>query len=189
VGVDSYRTWLDGRNHERGISLNVGASRRFGEYEAAASLRGGPLDYAPDGLQILDAERYLAGLSVARLNVGPKSARIGAALLVGKDEAKRAGSPYGNVRYGARLYASWPIQAESSLYFELSEMTADYDGTFFDAHRKDDTFSATLAFDLQSFPTANWNIAPRLRYTKSDSDVSLYAYDRVEAVVYIRRTF
>jgi len=68
-------------------------------------------------------------------------------------------------------------------------MISDYDGTFFGQHRKDELLAATLAFDLQGFPSANWSIAPRLRYTKSDSDVALYEYNRFEAVVYIRRGF
>jgi hypothetical protein len=189
AGVDGYQGWLDGATHERGIDLNLGASRRFGEYEGAVGLRGGALEYESAELRILDANRYLFGLSVARLDVGPKSARVGAALLLGKDEARRAGSPYGNDRYGARLYTSWPLQARSSVYFELSDMVADYDGTFFGARRKDELLSATLAFDLQDLPLAKWSIAPRLRYTKSDSDVALYEYDRLEAIVYVRRSF
>ena len=189
AGVDGYQGWLDGANHERGVNLNLGASRRFGDYEGAVSLRGGTLQYVPDSLKILDANRYLAGLSLTRLNIGGNSGRIGAALLVGKDDARRPGSPYSNDRYGARLYASWLIQSQSSVYFELSEMTSDYNGTFFGGRRKDDLFAATLAFDFQNFPVAKWSIAPRLRYMKSDSDVSLYAYDRFEAVVYVRRSF
>jgi hypothetical protein len=189
AGIDGYQGWLDGATHERGLNFNLGASRRFGDYEGSIGLRGGELEYAPGELRILDANRYLLGLSVARLNVGPKAARVGGALLVGTDDARHAGSPYGNDRYGARLYASWPIQTRSSLYFELSEMIADYDGSFFGARRKDELFSATLAFDLQGLPLAKWSFAPRLRYTKSDSDVALYEYDRFEAVVYVRRSF
>jgi hypothetical protein len=68
-------------------------------------------------------------------------------------------------------------------------MTSDYDGTFFGSRRKDELFAATLAFDFQNFPAAKWSLAPRVRYMKSDSDVSLYEYDRVEAVIYIRRSF
>jgi tetratricopeptide (TPR) repeat protein len=189
AGIDGYQGWLDGETHERGANLTLGASRRFGDYEGALSLRGGTLDYAPDSLQILDADRYLAGLSLTRLNIGPNSGHAGAALLLGKDTARRPGSPYGNDRYGARLYASWPLRLQSSVYFELSEMTSDYDGTFFGDRRRDDLFAATLAFDFQNFPAAKWSLAPRLRYMKSDSDVALYDYDRCEAVVYIRRSF
>lgn len=189
LGVDGYQGWLDGAEHERGINLSFGASRRFADYEVGIGLRGGTLAYQPESLKILDANRYLAGLSVARLSVGPMAGRIGGALLIGKDDARRADSPYGNERYGARLFASWPIQSRSSVYFEVSQMVSDYDGPFFGGPRKDQLFGATLAFDLQNFPTANWSIAPRLRYTRSDSDVLLYEYDRFEAVVFVRRTF
>jgi outer membrane protein len=189
VGVDAYQGWLDGENHERGVNLNLGAARRFGDYEAALSLRGGTLQYEQPSLEILDADRYLAGLALTRLNIGANSGRIGAALLVGKDEARESGSPYSNDRYGARLYASWLIQSQSSVYVELSDMTSDYDGLFFGARRKDELFAATVALDFQNFPAAKWSVAPRIRYMKSDSDVSLYDYDRVEAVVYIRRSF
>ena len=98
AGIDGYQAWLDGANHEHGVNLNFGASRRFGDYEAAVGLRGGTLEYAPDSLKLLDAHRYLAGLSVARLNIGPNAVRIGAAVLLGKDDVQRAGSPYNNDR-------------------------------------------------------------------------------------------
>jgi hypothetical protein len=189
AGVDGYQGWLEGEDHERGVNLDLDAARRFGEYEAAVSLRGGSLSYEQPALRILDADRYLAGLSLTRLNIGNNSGRIGGALLVGKDDARRAGSPYSNDRYGARLYASWLIQAQSSIYVELSDMVSDYDGQFFGTSRKDKLFAATVACDFQNFPAAKWSIAPRVRYMKSDSDVSLYDYDRVEAVVYIRRSF
>jgi tetratricopeptide (TPR) repeat protein len=189
AGIDGYQGWLQGENHERGVNLNVSAARRFGEYEAALSLRGGTLEYESRSLDILDANRYLAGLAVTRLNIGQRSARLGAALLLGKDDASTAGSPYGNDRYGARLYASWLIQSQSSVYFELSQMTSDYDGQFFGGGRKDDLLAVSVALDLQDFPAAKWSVAPRMRYMKSDSDVPLYEYDRFEAVVYIRRSF
>jgi tetratricopeptide (TPR) repeat protein len=189
AGVDGYQGWLDGENHERGVNLNLGASRRFADYEGAISLRGGRLDYAQSNLEILDADRYLAGFALTRLNIGANSGRVGAALLVGKDEARQAGSPYSNDRYGAKVFASWLIQSQSSVYVELSDMVSDYDGQFFGSSRKDKLLAATVSMDFQNFPSAKWSVAPRIRYMKSDSDVSLYEYDRIEAVVYIRRSF
>jgi len=189
AGVDGYQGWLDGENHERGVNLNLGASRRVGDYEGAVSLRGGRLDYAQTSLEILDADRYLAGFALTRLNIGANSGRVGAALLVGKDEASQTGSPYSNDRYGAKVFASWLIQSQSSVYLELSDMVSDYDGQFFGSSRKDKLLAATVSMDFQNFPSAKWSVTPRVRYMKSDSDVSLYEYDRVEAVVYIRRSF
>ncbi len=189
AGADGYTGWLDGDNHEHGLNLNLGASRRYGDFEAALSLRGGAVEYVPDGLQILDVNRYLAGVSFARLNIGEHSGRVGVALLGGQDDAKRSGSPYGNDRYGARLFASWLLKPQSSLYLEVSEMSTDYDGRFFGDRRRDDLFAATVSLDFQNFPAARWSVAPRVRYMKNDSNISLYGYDRVEAVVTIGRGF
>jgi outer membrane protein len=189
AGVDGYAGWLDGEDHEHGVNLNLGASRRFGDYEGAVSVRGGTLEYEQPALQILDVDRYLAGISLARLNIGERSGRVGLALLGGSDDAKQSGSPYGNDRYGARAYASWLLQPQSSIYVEASYMTTEYDGTFFGLDRSDDLLGATVALDFQNFPAAKWSVAPRVRYMKNDSSISLYEYDRFEAVVYVRRSF
>jgi tetratricopeptide (TPR) repeat protein len=189
AGADGYAGWLDGEDHEHGVNLNLGVSRRFGDYEGAVSVRGGTLEYEQEALQILDVDRYLAGVSLTRLNIGEQSGRIGLALLGGSDDAKRSGSPYGDDRYGARAYVSWLMRPQSSIYLEASYMTTEYDGTFFGSDRSDDLFGATVALDFQNFPAAKWSVAPRVRYMKNDSSISLYEYDRFEAVVYIRRSF
>ncbi len=189
VGADGYAGWLDGEDHEHGVNLNLGVSHRFSDYEAGLSLRGGTLEYEQPALQILDADRYLAGVSLTRLNIGEQSGRVGIALLGGSDDAKQSGSPYGNDRYGARAFASWLLRPQSSIYVEVSYMSTDYDGTFFGVDRSDDLLGATVALDFQNFPAAKWSVAPRVRYMKNDSSIPLYQYDRVEAVVYIRRSF
>lgn len=189
AGVDGYAGFLDGEDHERGYNLNGGASRRFGDYEGAVSLRAGTLEYQDAALSILDANRYLAGLTVTRLNIGERSGRLGVALIAGTDDAKQSGSPYSNARYGARLFGSWLLRPQSTLYAEVSSMTTDFDGTFFGSSRKDDQLGLTVAFDLQNFPFAKWSVSPRLRYVKNDSDIALYEYDRFEAVVFLRRGF
>ncbi len=189
AGVDGYAGWLDAEDHEHGVNLNLGAARRFGDYEGALSLRGGSLEYEQTALHVLDVDRYLAGVSFTRLNIGERSGRIGLALLGGSDDAKRSGSPYGGDRYGARAYASWLMRPQSSIYVEASYMTTEYDGAFFGVDRSDDLFGATVSLDFQNFPAAKWSVAPRVRYMKNDSSIPLYEYDRFEAVVYIRRSF
>ncbi len=106
AGVDGYAALLDGNDHEHGLNLNAGATRRFGDYEGSVSLRAGKLEYQERDLRILDADRYLGGLSVTRLNLFGGKARAGAVLLAGMDDAKEAGSPYGNDRLGVRLFGS-----------------------------------------------------------------------------------
>ena len=189
-GVDGYVGWLDSENHERGVNLNLGASRQFGsDYEGALSVRAGTLQYRDDALRILDTDRYLAGASLTRFNLGPRGARVGATLLLGMDDAKRAGSPYGNDRYGVRFFGSMTLLPNATGYAEVSEMSTHYNGSFFGGKRGDEQYGITLAADLQDFPARRWTLTPRLRYMKNDSNISLYEYDRFEAVLYIRRGF
>ena len=188
-GVDGYAGWLDAHDHERGINFNVGASRPFGDYEGAVSLRAGTLEYRQDSLRILDADRYLAGVSLTRANIGGMAARAGVALLLGADDAKQAGSPYGNDRYGVRLFGSMAVRPDATVFAELSGISTHYDGSFFGGARDDDQLGVTVAFDLQNFPARNWSVTPRLRYLNNDSNVALYRYNRFEAVVFVRRAF
>ena len=190
AGVDGYVGWLDRVNHERGANLDLGASHQFGsDYEGALSLRAGAVQYRDDALRILDTDRYLAGASLTRFNLGPHGARVGATLLLGMDDPRQAGSPYGNDRYGVRIFGSMALLPNATAYAELSEMSTRYDGSFFGSKRNDDQLGITLAADLQDFPAQRWTLTPRLRYMKNDSNVPLYEYDRFEAVIYIRRGF
>jgi outer membrane protein len=189
-GFDGYRGWLDQMSHEQGVNLNLSASRQFGSnYEGAVSVRAGSLEYRDEGLRILDTNRYLAGFSLTRFNVGARGARVGATLLLGTDDAKQVGSPYGNDRYGVRLFGSMALRPRAVAYAEISGMNTRFDGSFFGSKRDDDQLALTLAADLQDFPARRWTITPRLRFTKNDSNIALYEYDRFEAVLYIRRGF
>jgi len=187
VGVDGYTGRLDGAHHEHGVNFSAAASRRFGRYEGAAMLRGGSLDYASSSLSILETERYLAGVSLTRTDLGKWPGQAGVALLVGHDDAKQGGSPYGNNRYGVRTFGAMPVRVHSTAFVELSYLNTDYAGRFFGFSRNDDVLGATFGMDVRGFPFANWSIAPRIRYVKSSSSVSLYTYDRFEAAVFIRR--
>jgi hypothetical protein len=74
-------------------------------------------------------------------------------------------------------------------YAEISGLTTRFDGSFFGNERHDNQLALTLAADLQDFPARRWTLTPRFRYMKNDSNISLYGYDRFEAVLYVRRGF
>lgn len=191
AGVDGYGGWLDGNSHEHGANLNLGLGRRTGnDYELALDVRGGSVRYQDDALEILDVNRVLAGFSVTRVNIGERSGRAGVVAIGGRDDPRESGSPYANDRYGARLFASMLLRPQASVYVELAGTKVDYtEGTFFGVDRQDDQYGATLAFDFQNWPVAKWGVTPRVRYVSNDSSVALYDYDRVEAVVFVRRSF
>jgi outer membrane protein len=190
-GIDAYRGQLDREDYERGTNLNLGVSRAVGDYEGAVSVRAGTIEYEEPALRTLDARRYLAGFSLTRSNVEirERPARLGVALLAGMDDPRFDGSPYGNDRFGARFFGSVVMRPQVTMLAELSHMTTKYDGAFFGTSRNDDQVGFTLSLDLRDLPARNWNVTPRLRYVLNDSSVSLYEYDRFEAVLFLRRAF
>lgn len=190
VGANGYYGWLDGEAHDWSANLDLALSRRLGaDWEVAGTLRGGVQQYVAEGLEVLDVDRYLGGLSLSRVDIGERSARVGVALIGGREEPRRDGSPYANDKYGARLFASALLRPQASVLLEVSALESDYDTPFFGFDREDRQYAGTLTFDIQNWPAAAWSLTPRVRYVRNDSSILLYEYDRIEAALFVRRSF
>jgi hypothetical protein len=189
AGVDAHWSWLDAEVHDRGFNLGGGVSRSFGVYDASLSFRAGDVSYRDATLDILDVRRFLTGVSVTRSDLLGYPVRGGVALFGGTDHAKASGSPYGNNRFGARAFGTWQLRPDSAVYGELSNLRTHFDGDFFASDRRDRQFALSVSYERQGFPAAGWSVAPRLRYVHNDSTIALYEYDRLEAMVFIRRSF
>jgi len=192
VGINGYYSFLDGEDHEWGAAVDLATGRRLGDnWDLGLTLRGGPVRYENDLLEVLETDRYLGALTLSRLNIGGRPARMGLTILGGLDDEREDGSPYGNQRLGARLTGGWAISARSGMYAEAGYLRTGYDDSpgFFGVDRKDEESSWLIAGEIQDWPTRGWALNPRLRYVQHDSNVSLYEYDRWEASVYLRRSF
>ncbi len=191
IGASGRYGWLDADEHDWSADIELGAARRLAtNWELAFSARGGVQQYDDERLHVLDVDRYLGAVSMTRLALGDNAGRLGLALLAGRDETRRDGSPYGNDRAGVRVFGGVLLRPQASLYAEIAWLRTDYgDNDFFGATREDEQYSAQVSVDIQNWPVTRWSVSPRVRYVQNDSDVSLYEYDRFEAAVYIRRAF
>jgi tetratricopeptide (TPR) repeat protein len=192
AGINGYYSLLDGEDHEYGGALDLGIGGRFAEnWDLGFNLRGGPVRYQDELLEVLATDRYLAALTLSRLNIGGRAARIGLTLVGGVDEERDNESPYGNTREGARLNGGWSLSPSASLYVEAGFLRTDYDDTpgFFGADREDEEVGGLIAFEFHSWPAEDWTLNPRVRYLQHDSNIALYEYDRWEASLYLRRSF
>jgi outer membrane protein len=191
LGANGTRGWLDGEAHDVTLNLDLGAAWRFaGDWEFGLSGRVGSLRYDDERLEVLDAKRYLLGAAMTRANLGDVSGRVGMALLGGRDDARLDTSAYDNDRRGARVFAGWLLAPQASVYLEGSVLRAEYDAaSFFGSDRRDEQYGATLALEFQNWPAPQWTVSPRARWMRNDSTVALYAYDRVEAALFVRRNF
>jgi tetratricopeptide (TPR) repeat protein len=190
-GVNGTYGWLDGDDHDVTANVDLGLARRLAtSWEVALNARAGRQQYEEEALEVLDIDRYVGGVSLTRLDLGERAGRLGVALLGGRDDARRDGSPYGNDRLGARLFGGLLLRPRSSLYADLAWQETDYgDSDFFGQTRRDEQWSAQLAFEFQNWPAAQWNVSPRVRFIDHDSTVSLYDYDRTEFALFVRRSF
>jgi hypothetical protein len=191
VGASGYYSWLDGSQHELGAGIDLGLSRRLGgNWELGSAGRAGVVRYQQDELEVLDVSRYLGSLALTRTGIGARNGRAGLVALFGTDDAEDDSSPYSNDRLGARLFGGWQLGTGSSLYLEAAYLETDFDDSpgFFGEDRVDDQWTVALGTDYRDWPARGYSLLPTLRFTSTDSTVSLYEYDRFELGVYLRRT-
>lgn len=191
VGASGYYSWLDGSQHELGAGIDLGLAYRLDEnWELGSAGRAGVVRYQQDELEILDVNRYLGSLALTRTGIGARNGRAGLVALFGTDDAEDASSAYSNDRLGARLFGGWQLGTGNSLYLEAAYLETDFDDSpgFFGEDRVDDQWTVAISTDYRDWPARGYSLLPTLRYTSTDSTVSLYEYDRFEIGVYLRRT-
>ncbi len=184
--------WLDGESHFRSAYLEASASRPLGPgWELVGVGRVAQLDYLPDRFELLDVRRYVWGGALQRRATAAGIPSFGVAVLGGRDDVRRAGSPFSNDRYGARLFAAHALDARRALFGELAWLTSDFFGArgFLGLDRLDRQTVAAVGFEAREWPARGWRIAPQLRYTDNRSNVTLFRFDRFEASVFVRREF
>lgn len=190
TALSGYANRLDSVNHEHGANIDLAVSHRSaGHLETAFTLRTSRVGFSEKEFEVLDIDRYLAGLSFSQVEIGEGANNIGITFLAGRDAARRGGSPFGDTRWGALISGTWLVRPRRSAYLEVSAQRSDYAGEFFGFARRDGQYEAVVSLEFQSWPAVKWSLTPQLRYVRNDSTVSVFAYDRVEAALYIARQF
>jgi tetratricopeptide (TPR) repeat protein len=190
--LDGVAGTLDGRAYRRGGGLELGLAFSPGpRWEVAGVVRAGELSYEPLPLRLLDVDRLFGGVVVSRAGIGRVQARVGVAALGGQDRARRAGSPYSNDRYGARAFVNLDAAPRLRVAAEVAHLVSDYfaGGGFFGIDRLDRTTAAAISVQWRSRPVRGWTLGPQVVYTRNESNVALFRYERVETVIQARYEF
>lgn len=189
ASLGAYASWLHGTGDERGANLDLNAIYERNAIETKLTLRASRIDNAQADFADIEVNRYLAALSITQGDIGAHAASLGMSVVGGHDTPRRSESPFGNDRFGLQLSGGWQLAASAHAYIELSGLRTRYGDRFFDERRTDDQISAATAVEFAGWPVRNWVLAPQLQYVRNDSTVTLYEYDRLEAVIYVRRTW
>ena len=190
LGVNGYWAALDGTAHDWSGTVQARATHPVGaHWSATGSASYGPLRYRDAHLKLLEVDRLLASVRIDRGSL-PAGGILSLTLLAGRDATQLANSPYGGDRYGARASYAWQAGPRVRAVVDAGGLRSSYTGGagFFGLARRDTQYTAVVLLDFDDAPLAGWHIQPRLRYARNDSNVSLYAYDRWEAGVFLHRT-
>jgi tetratricopeptide (TPR) repeat protein len=139
------------------------------------------IDYKTDTLR--DADRYTGTVSYA-------GKKVYASLGGGKEDTRRlAGRHLGYWLATAQAGVEHPLSNRFSLAAGVSAEHRGYDGAdpLFLKGRKDTQLDASLS--LRALIAKGLIVRPRVTYTRNESNLALYKYDRFTATVSLRKEF
>jgi tetratricopeptide (TPR) repeat protein len=193
LGLGGSYGLLDGNAHHWNASADLSLSHRFGDgWRASGLLRAGQLRYEESdfpGLSVLDMDQLLAAFSLQRAGV---TGHFGATVFGGSEDERETGSPFGNDRFGFQFYGGSRTASGHDVGVQVAWQDIDYDDTpgfFLGLDRSDTTWSAALTAGIHDWPTAGMHLVPRIGWSRNESNIALYDYDRFEAGLTLTRSF
>jgi len=183
IGADAYNAWRDGESNESygGVDFLVGRSVGSG-WDLTFGARGGAVRF-DESIDVLDVDRLLFSLGATWRFSALGNLRVEA--IGGEDSEKTAGSPYGNSKFGGRIGLTAPL-GNHVFYASIGSLASDYDGLFFGVPRDDTQLDSIAQIEFRNVLVDGLSLIPRVRYIDNDSDLELYAYDRLEIGVILK---
>jgi hypothetical protein len=188
VALSGSRTVIDGRGNRFSGSVRLQlrhelSSRWAALLEGAASRIG----YDESRLSVLEVDRAIASIGVSGSGLFGGKLSVGAFVLGGGDEPVDASSTFGNHRYGGRLAAEVRLPKSYLLFGDVGSIHSDFDGEFgfFFRDRVEDSHTASVG--IRRRVARRWTITTVARYTKVDSTIDLFTFERTEFMVGLKR--
>jgi hypothetical protein len=181
---------LDGEDNHQVVGVDLaGTWYATDRTQASFIVRNSQTRYA-EGLEVLDVDTTMLGLSAQYAAGGMPRVQWVGALTFGGDDAVEPGSPYGRDLFGARVGAIVDFGGGHAMLASVASLTAEYDGQFIvPGTREDDQLGATLGYEWGGLRARGWTVRAQLNYVDNSSTVALYDYDRVDAGVSLRKEF
>ena len=137
-----------------------------------------------------DADRYVGSAGYLRSGIGPREGVISAAFYGGTEDEEDSDFPnFGHDLYGGRIGGSLAVIARLRAFASFAFEQRDYNG--------DDPIFLKTRDDLQLIATGgvrftphpNWEVRPNISYTRNDSNIPIFDYDRYVAGVDVSLRF
>lgn len=193
VGLGGWYGLLDGDPHHWNLGLDLSVSRRIGEsWRATGLLRAAQLRYEESdfpGLSVLDMDQLLAAFSLQHAG---ETGHFGLTLFGGTEDEREPLSPFGNDRFGLQLYGGSRTAGGHGIGVQVAWQDVDYDDTpgfFFGQDRSDTAWSAAITGEIRDWPAAGYHLLSRIGWSRNQSNIALYDYDRFEIGMALTRSF
>ncbi len=180
--LQAYRLDIDGSLNSEGLAL-TGAWEREVRRRLRLGLFGrvGRTEYGRS-LSVKDVDQLVGGFSASWSFGSGGRGTLGGAVLAGSDDPRMAGSRYARDLSGVRLNAGWAFSSQIRAQFTAGLMRSDYDAVFFEQQfnspREDTLTNAGISVQWRLSP--KWLMSHDLMYTNNDSDIAVFAFERVE---------
>jgi hypothetical protein len=188
AGVSGTSVWVDGTANRDTVgasfSLRKPMDARWNFIAEGSAVR---ISYDEERLAVLNVDRFLGAIGISGSGLGKRRWSVGAFVIGGGDEARDTRSTFGNHRYGARVAIERPVKPNALIVGEFSWLHSDYDGEFgfFLRDRVDDNASAAASYRLKL--RENIAVSAIVRFTRVNSSIALFDFDRSEFIVSLRR--
>lgn len=188
VAANGFNTWVGDLDYL--ISIGITGSLHHAWTDADSTelfVRIATLEY-DEAIEYRDVRQYLAGANYVRGQ--PQAWRYGIGVFGGLEDEQDDDRPdVGRELYGGRVFAEYALSKRILLAGNVTLQFSDYRGidNLFQRVRDDELVRATLSAQYRFNP--RWSVRPELRYTNNDSNIRTNDYERVEALVFLRRQF
>tara|TARA_R110000824_G_scaffold11585_3_gene50644 strand:- start:9766 stop:11097 length:1332 start_codon:yes stop_codon:yes gene_type:complete len=176
------RFWLGHNGYRTSVGGDVRYTKRLSN-NRALSLSGQYFRLNYDGNPLQDAERFSGSITYA-------DDKIYGGIGGGKEETRRAGADQLSYAFvNAQLGGEIALGDKAAIIAGASVEHRDYDASdpLFLKSRKDTQYDASLGLRYKF--TDALSVRPRVTYTRNDSNIGLYDYDRWTASVGVRLSF
>lgn len=176
------RFWLGHSGYRTSVGGDIRYTKRLSN-DRALSVSGQYFRLNYDGAPLQDAERFSGSITYA-------DKAIYGGIGGGKEETRRPGADQLSYAFAnAQLGGEWSLGEKASLIAGASVEHRNYDSRdpLFLKGRKDTQYDASLGLRYRFTDTIS--VRPRVTYTRNDSNIGLYDYDRWTASVGVRLSF
>lgn len=187
VAANKLFSWLDREQQKDDTGLSVSYIRQLSQvWTVLAFARFSEVRFDDSALEIQDVDRLSYGLTVSQTF---SSSILNLTFTGGVDDAQQTGSPFSFDSYGVTVSNTWYRPNDRAYFVDATLSTTEYDDPFFGIDREDELRAFSVGATFNKFPADDWVTTLKVAYSKKDSDVSLYEFDRVEAGITMQKLF